>query len=115
MPLGRTRKGKSTSLKKKIDSVSENSILHECENVIVMGDFNLNFEASEMKNRLFSPQESRLAKIVEGFYLASLGRIRASGCNWNGYLIRSGITLPACPLAFLALGDLSALVGYSFV
>ena len=74
-----------------------------------MGDFNLNFKASEMKNRLFSPQESRLPKIVEGFYLASLGRIRASGLNWNGFLIRSGITVPACSLAFLALRDLSAL------
>ena len=60
--------GKIAFFEEVFDAISKNSILYECENIIVMGDFNLNFNAREMKNRLFSPQESRLSKIVVGFY-----------------------------------------------
>ena len=49
------------------DKISEVMVTYECNNVIVAGDFNLNFKESEMKNRNFSAQEKRAAQIVENF------------------------------------------------
>ena len=49
------------------DEISEAAISFECSNIIVAGDFNLNFKASEVKNRMFLAQESRVAQIVSGF------------------------------------------------
>ena len=51
------------------DAISEASITYECQNIIVAGDFNLNFRPNEVRNRAYPPQESRIAKIVAGFGL----------------------------------------------
>ena len=40
-------------------------LTYDCRNIIVGGDFNLNFKKSETKNRNFPAQVSRIAKIVE--------------------------------------------------
>ena len=49
------------------DAISEAIITYECQNVLVMGDFNLNFKESEVKNRLYTAQERRIAQIVLNF------------------------------------------------
>ena len=47
------------------DQVNEFKERFNCNNVLVLGDFNLNFSSSEMKNRAYSVQEKRLASIVK--------------------------------------------------
>ena len=49
------------------DKLSELIITYECNNIICAGDFNLNFAASEVKNRNYSAQERRVAQVVMGF------------------------------------------------
>ena len=43
------------------DNLNEMIITFECNNVIVAGDFNLNFNVKEVKNRNYSAQERREA------------------------------------------------------
>ena len=58
---------KVTFFEEIFDKLSELIITYECENVIVAGDFNLNFGANEVKNRNYSAQEKRVAQIVASF------------------------------------------------
>ena len=41
---------------------------YNCTNSLILGDFNLNLEPSEMKNRMFSVQEQRVAKVLKDLY-----------------------------------------------
>ena len=52
---------------KVLDKVSEFSERHNCETIIIPGDFNLVFRAAETKNRFFSNQEKRIANFVKDF------------------------------------------------
>ena len=47
-----------------LDKANEFSLNYACNNIIVGGDFNLNFTAGEMKNRNYNAQEKRIATIV---------------------------------------------------
>ena len=47
------------------DVIAEFQERHNCENLFVMGDFNLTFKASEMRNRNYTMQEQRVARIVK--------------------------------------------------
>ena len=58
---------KVTFFEEIFDKLSELTITYECNNVIVAGDFNLNFCANEVKNRNYPAQEKRVAQIVSGF------------------------------------------------
>ena len=40
---------------------------YDCRNIIIAGDFNLNFDHKEMKNRNYSAQENRVSKIIKNF------------------------------------------------
>ena len=66
-PCPNTRE-KLSFFEKVFDVISENSILYECENIVVAGDFNLNFKTEEMRNRQYSAQESNIARVVEDCY-----------------------------------------------
>ena len=49
---------------KVFDTVSEFEEKFNCSKCLIAGDFNLNMNENEMKNRLFSAQERRIAKLV---------------------------------------------------
>ena len=66
-PCPNTRE-KTSFFEKVFDALSESSILYECENILVAGDFNLNFKEREMQNRRYAVQESNAAKVVENYY-----------------------------------------------
>ena len=66
-PCPNTRE-KLNFFEKVFDAINENSMLYECENILVAGDFNLNFKRNEMKNRTFSAQENNAAKVEESYY-----------------------------------------------
>ena len=46
------------------ETISSFEITHECSNIVVAGDFNLIFASHEMKNRLHTTQEKRVASAV---------------------------------------------------
>ena len=47
------------------DVLSEFEARYDCSNLIVIGDFNLTFDKKEMKNRMYTPQEQRVANFVK--------------------------------------------------
>ena len=47
------------------ESLREFEEAYECNNLIVLGDFNLNFDRKEMKNRMYTQQEQRISTIVK--------------------------------------------------
>ena len=60
-------------------TIGELELAYNCSNIIVGGDFNLNFGISEVRNRNYSAQESRIANIVSNLTEeANLGDI------WQG-------------------------------
>ena len=69
------------------DKLNEMIITFECNNVIVAGDFNLNFNVKEVKNRNYSAQERRIAQIVNGFIegtgLIDVWKEGASSFTWK--------------------------------
>ena len=50
------------------ETITEYEELLNCSTVIVLGDFNLNFQDKEVKNRFYSMQEKRLAEAVKNMY-----------------------------------------------
>ena len=44
--------------------ISELEVTYDCSNIIIAGDFNLNFSSSEIKNRNYSSQEQNVARVV---------------------------------------------------
>ena len=60
---------------------------HQCSNVIVAGDFNLVFAAHEMKNRLHTSQEKKVALVVgdliKGAGLSDAWAGKKVGLTWN--------------------------------
>ena len=44
---------------------------YDCANTLVLGDFNLNFKASEMKNRNYTSQEKRVAASVRNLMVGT--------------------------------------------
>ena len=58
---------KISFFEKVFDSVNEFRERFNCNTVLILGDFNINFKASEMKNRAYPSQEKRVASIVKGF------------------------------------------------
>ena len=47
------------------DTTQEFEETYDCQNVIILGDFNLNFNPNETKNRLYTTQERRMANSVK--------------------------------------------------
>ena len=48
-----------------LNEIAELQASYDCENTLVMGDFNLIFQSSECKNRAFSSQEKNVARAVK--------------------------------------------------
>ena len=68
------------------ENLNELSLNHDCVNIIVAGDFNLVFNKSETKNRLYNAQEARVATSVKNFIsqanLTSIWKSKAE-FTWN--------------------------------
>ena len=47
------------------ETIAEFQERYDCQTVLTLGDFNLTFKASEMRNRNFTAQEQRVASIVK--------------------------------------------------
>ena len=47
------------------ETIAEFQERYGCEKILVLGDFNLNFKATEMRNRNYSSQEQRVAAVVK--------------------------------------------------
>ena len=48
-----------------LNEIAELQVRYDCENTLVMGDFNLIFKQTESKNRAFSSQEKNVARAVK--------------------------------------------------
>ena len=57
-------KEKITFFEQVFETLGELELKYDCSNIILGGDFNLNFNSNETMNRNYSAQESRIAKIV---------------------------------------------------
>ena len=68
------------------DKAHELQEKYSCENILIMGDFNLVFKESEVKNRLFSAQERRVAATVKN--LISTSNLTDSWDTYSGFTWR---------------------------
>lgn len=52
-------------LEELLSSIDEFALNHNCPNIFIAGDFNINYKSSEVKNRNYSQQEKNVAKVLK--------------------------------------------------
>ena len=60
-------KAKIEFFEKVFELIGDLELEFDCSSILIGGDFNLNFNSKEVKNRNFSTQEDRVAKIVKDY------------------------------------------------